>query len=177
MVENDASSREDATDDESDDLKEISTANGTGRGEYARFRPPFDGAVWKVGENDEMFVRCKGNSGLLRSTSNWFSCTIKSRKWPINQSKPKSQNFRLIPLRVQFAIVWNSIYKAFGSFNGFKGAEDIKNCMLWLTIVSVLTTTLIVVIHGPCVPVKEDDGTRKDPTNQENKIKPGRFYD
>ena len=114
-------------------------------------------AVIDLSNGNSLCIRSGRDTGL--STNNcwriWFS--FSPMRIPIGQLvriQEKDLNFKLIPVRVPYSIMWYSTYKGLEIIGGYSGAEEIDKCLFWLALVSLLTAFLISYIPGPCVVIK-----------------------
>ena len=64
-------------------------------------------------------------------------------------------NFELIHFQVPYSIMWYSVYEVMNLISHFRGADEIDKCLLWLVIVSTMTTIFVSYIPGPCVVIKK----------------------
>ncbi len=63
----------------------------------------------------------------------------------------KCPNFKLIPVLGPFSIILYSLYQWFVIIRGYRGAQDIIKCLVWLALVSFLTELIIDSFPGLCL--------------------------
>ncbi len=61
----------------------------------------------------------------------------------ISPNREKHLNFRLISVRVPYAIIWYFLYTGLDSVGAYAGAEDIEKCLAWLALFSLLVAFLV----------------------------------
>ncbi len=96
-----------------------------------------------------------GVLGAYDSWITWFSITpVRMPMSKLVRIEKKYLNFRLIPVRVPFSIMWYSVYQGFEIVGAYGGAQDIEKCLIWLALVSILTELIVNLVSGPCVVIK-----------------------
>ncbi len=105
-----------------------------------------------------LYIRTDKNYGSLRTINSWRDWFVFSPQ-RIHEAKlfrieQKYQNFGFIPCRVPYSIMWYSIYTWLEEIDSFQCAADIDKCLIWLSLVSILTELTIRCIPGPCVAIK-----------------------
>ncbi len=113
--------------------------------------------VIDIGNGKSVCIRNDRNVGLKTNGSwpSWFGFPlVRMPVGKLAQIEKKHLNFRLIPLRIPYSIMWYSTYQGLGNIGGYRGAEEIDKCLIWLALVSVLAVGLISYIPGPCVVIK-----------------------
>ncbi len=120
-------------------------------------------AVIDIGNGNLLSIRNDKDVGSLGADVSWrgWSSLALPRmpKGKLIRIEKKYLNFMLIPLRIPYSVMWYSIYKALKLVGGYRGAEDIDKCIIWLAMVSVLTAILISYIPGPSVVIKTANTT------------------
>ncbi len=113
--------------------------------------------VFDLGNGNSLWMRSNENVGLRCTVStlgfllSWLGKLPKGRLVRIENC---NLNFELVKVRVPYSIMWYSVYKELERIEGYRGAEDIDKCLIWLALVSLLTAFLISCIPGPCVVIK-----------------------
>jgi len=67
----------------------------------------------------------------------------------------RDMNFRLIKMNVPYALIWYSVYQTILVSGGFRGAEEIDKCIIWLLLVSVVSEIIVRYLPGPAVVVQD----------------------
>jgi len=112
------------------------------------------GAIIDVGDNRTLFVPGSGDFCVSGPTP-MLSLRMKFSEYtPVKLDK--SWNFRLIPAKVPYALVWFGIYGMIREMGGYRDANEIDRCVIWLLLVSAVTEGIIWLFPGPAVVVEAD---------------------
>lgn len=122
-------------------------------GEREAFNNETEGAEFDTSTGAYLYVCNTSDIGLKGER------TI-SREIPVQVIK--EINFRLIPLRVPYAVMWYGIYGMLLDVDAFVGAEEIDKCIVWLLLVSVITELIIRSFLGPAAVVKAQKRNNSD---------------
>lgn len=101
-------------------------------------------SVFKLDNGDSFFVPGSGDRCLQGREGVYFPAKV-NKDW----------NFRFVPLKVPYAIMWYGIYGLLLDIDAYVGAEEIDKCLVWLLLVSALTEASTKMVLGPAV-VDED---------------------
>lgn len=91
------------------------------------------GAVFEADDNQSLYERGSGEFGLLNQGG--FSLSQVRSGSSVRVAKGELA-FRLVQLRVPYAMMRYSVHVAFLDMGGYKGADEIDKCFLWLMLVS-----------------------------------------
>jgi len=127
---------------------ETGTPATNGIGEDIRSKS--QGALFDAGDGKYLYVSNTSDIGFKGSLSNLLSFAEIETAVKVD----KEINFRLVPLRVPYALLWYGIHGMIFEMGGFVGAEEIDKCVVWLLLVSAITELIIWAFPGPAVVVK-----------------------
>lgn len=110
------------------------------------------GAVFETGAGGYLYVFNISDIGLIGFNTSFLPLTGIQEEVPVEVNK--DINFRLIPLRVLYSLMWYGIYGMILEMGGYVGAEEIDKCVVWLVLVSAISELVIRSFPGPAAMVK-----------------------